>query len=55
MTINLKGRVYTTVRDLSGAVLVIVQSSASMWRVASARDAVGVMRGLKICPLRVVK
>lgn len=52
--ITLNNRTYTTVRDLSGAVVIIVRSSPRMWRVASARDTLRVLRGLNVCPLRVM-
>lgn len=54
MTITLLGRTYTRVIDLSGATVVIRQTSASMWRVASEQDRLRVLRGLELCPLRVV-
>jgi len=53
MSVSLQGKNYRAVRDMAGEPLVIVQRG-KMWRVASDRDTVRVIAGLKVCPLRIV-
>lgn len=55
MSISLSGRCYDVVRDMAGAVLVIVQYGPSMWRVASVRDASRVLAGFRAPVLAVIQ
>lgn len=52
MTITLSGQVYAVVRDMAEQPLVIVQRSARMWRPANHQDALRVLRGLAVAPLK---
>ncbi len=52
--ITLHNQVYTVVRDMAGAPIVIRQQSAKIWRVASDQDRIRILAGLRVCPLRVV-
>ena len=53
MEIVLNGHTYAAVLDMDGNRLVIVLRG-KVWRVASARDTLRVLRGLGVCPLRLV-
>lgn len=52
MTVTLLGRVYAVVLEMSGAPLVIVQVSASMWRPAKPLMAHNVLAGLNVKAMR---
>lgn len=52
MTIVLNGKTYSRVLDVDGLVLVIVQQSRMIWRVASPAASVNVLAGFFVAPLR---
>lgn len=58
MTVTLHNRTYTVAKDETGPVVLVQHPNrgrAQIWRVASARDSLRMIAGLKLCPLRIVE
>lgn len=47
MEIALNGQTYTTVLAMNGARLALRKQTATLWRIASARDSIRVLAGLR--------